>query len=73
MDEGEEHLDDLELGKVFFSLLKKSLSAPLKVDLSQVRALFPTMASMSHSCFANVRMLHRPGYRMLFRTLRKVT
>jgi len=52
VDEGEEHLDDLELGKV--------------------RALFPTMASMSHSCFANVRMLHRPRYRMLFRTIRKV-
>jgi len=52
VDEGEEPLDDLELGKV--------------------RALFPTMASMSHSCFANVRMLHRPGYRMLFRTIRKV-
>ena len=38
----------------------------------QVRALFPTMASMSHSCLANVRMLHRPGYKMIFRTIRKV-
>merc|ERR1712130_931721 len=41
------------------------------LELGKVRALFPTMASMSHSCFANVRMLHRPRYRMLFRTIRK--
>ena len=37
-------------------------------ELGKVRALFPTMASMSHSCLPNTRMLNSPGYKMLFRT-----
>merc|ERR1719278_2393826 len=41
-------------------------------ELGKVRALFPTMASMSHSCLPNTRMLNSPGYKMVFRTSREV-
>ena len=51
--EGEEAMDDDELGKV--------------------RALFPTMASMSHSCLPNTRIFNSPGYKMVFRTSREVS
>lgn len=51
--EGEEYIEDRELGRV--------------------RALFPTMASMSHSCLANTRMFHIPGYKMVFRAVREVS
>jgi hypothetical protein len=50
--EGEEWVDDAQLGKV--------------------RALYPTMATMSHSCQPNTRMLNSPGYRMVFRTVQAV-
>ena len=42
-------------------------------DLGKVRALFPTMASMSHSCLPNTRIFNSPGYNMLFRTSRSVS
>ena len=50
--EGEEHVEDCQLGRV--------------------RALFPTMSTMSHSCLPNTRMLNSLGYRIIFRTVRKV-
>ena len=51
--EGEDAIDDDELGKV--------------------RALFPTMASMSHSCLPNTRIFNSPGYKMVFRTKQSVS
>ena len=42
-------------------------------ELGKVRALFPTMASMSHSCLPNTRIFNSPGYNMVFRTSRDVS
>ena len=73
---GVSHYGQLAIGHVAYPTLFQQQKVCFQLFLKlllKVRALFPTMASMSHSCFANVRMLHRPGYRMLFRTMRKVS